>query len=196
MKIHLKMSSVKWRPFCPERDELTHFRLVSHICVSEWGYPVALLHSAASHYLNQCWVIVNWTLRNKVQINFNQNTKLSFTKMHLKISSVKWRPFCPGGDELTLGQEMICCPTAPGRYLTRLRLRLSLFNKTYTSPIPDLHKVNEYTKKIYRWYIMNNRQVGRPPLRSYLTAAMEANRKGKACTAMMGNTMQLDVNWI
>ena len=25
----------------------------------------------------------------------------SFTKMHLKISSAKWRPFYPGGDELT-----------------------------------------------------------------------------------------------
>ena len=25
----------------------------------------------------------------------------SFTKMHLKISTVKWQPFCPGGDELT-----------------------------------------------------------------------------------------------
>ena len=24
----------------------------------------------------------------------------SFTKMHLKISSAKWQPFCPGGDEL------------------------------------------------------------------------------------------------
>ena len=24
----------------------------------------------------------------------------SFTKMHLKMSSAKWRPFCPGGDEL------------------------------------------------------------------------------------------------
>ena len=24
----------------------------------------------------------------------------SITKMHLKISSMKWRPFCPGGDEL------------------------------------------------------------------------------------------------
>ena len=24
----------------------------------------------------------------------------SFMKMHLKISSAKWRPFCPGGDEL------------------------------------------------------------------------------------------------
>ena len=29
-----------------------------------------------SLYLNQCWVIVNWTLRNKFQWNFNQNTKL------------------------------------------------------------------------------------------------------------------------
>ena len=26
----------------------------------------------------------------------------SFTKMHPKISSAKWRPFCPGGDELSI----------------------------------------------------------------------------------------------
>ena len=25
---------------------------------------------------------------------------ISFTKIRLKISSAKWRPFCPGGDEL------------------------------------------------------------------------------------------------
>ena len=25
----------------------------------------------------------------------------SFTKMHLKIPSAKWRPVCPGGDELS-----------------------------------------------------------------------------------------------
>ena len=29
-----------------------------------------------SHYTNQCWVLVDWTLRNKLQWNFNQNTKL------------------------------------------------------------------------------------------------------------------------
>ena len=29
-----------------------------------------------SHYLNQCWLIVNWTLRNKLQWNLNRNTKL------------------------------------------------------------------------------------------------------------------------
>ena len=27
----------------------------------------------------------------------------SFTKMHLKIASVKWQPFCPGGDETNVG---------------------------------------------------------------------------------------------
>ena len=32
--------------------------------------------SAPSHYLKQCWFIVNWTLRNKIQWNSNQNTKI------------------------------------------------------------------------------------------------------------------------
>ena len=29
----------------------------------------------SKHYLNQCWIIVNWTLRNKLHWNFDQNTK-------------------------------------------------------------------------------------------------------------------------
>ena len=32
--------------------------------------------SAPSHYLNQCWLLVNWTLRDKLQGNSDQNTKL------------------------------------------------------------------------------------------------------------------------
>ena len=54
-----------------------------HICVSEWGenwfrkWLVAYL--APSHYLNQCWVIVNRTLRNKLQWDFNQNKNI-FTR--------------------------------------------------------------------------------------------------------------------
>ena len=42
----------------------------------------------SSNLSNQCMVIGHWS----IQI-------FSFMKMHLKISSVKWRPFCPGGDE-------------------------------------------------------------------------------------------------
>ena len=34
--------------------------------------------SAPSHYLNQCWLIANWTHRNKLQWHLNQITKLLF----------------------------------------------------------------------------------------------------------------------
>ena len=37
-----------------------------------------------SHYINHCWVIVIWTLRNKLQWNSYQNTNFSFPKMHFK----------------------------------------------------------------------------------------------------------------
>ena len=58
--------------------------IVPHICISELGqhwfrwWLVAC--SAPSQYLNQCWVTVNWTLRNKLQWNFNQTTKLFIHK--------------------------------------------------------------------------------------------------------------------
>ena len=32
--------------------------------------------SAPSHHLNQCWIIINWAHRNKLQWNLNQNTQL------------------------------------------------------------------------------------------------------------------------
>ena len=50
-----------------------------HICVSElgqrWFRLWLVVYSAPSHYLNQFWSIVNWTIGNKFQWNFNQNTK-------------------------------------------------------------------------------------------------------------------------
>ena len=53
--------------------------LVLHTCVSEsgqhWGRHWLVACSTPSHYLNQCWVIINWTLRKKLQWNFNQNAK-------------------------------------------------------------------------------------------------------------------------
>ena len=49
---------------------LTHNGRVTHI-FSFLQYTICLM---PSHYLNQCWLIVNWTARNKFQWNFNQNT--------------------------------------------------------------------------------------------------------------------------
>ena len=44
-----------------------------------------------SHYLNQCCIIVNWTLRNKLQIVFETQT-FSFKKMPSGMSAILSRP--------------------------------------------------------------------------------------------------------
>ena len=49
---------------------------------------------------------------------------------------------------------------------------------------------------IYPCNMMNHVYVGRLSLKPYLTAGMEVTRKGKACTAMIQNAMQLDINWM
>ena len=67
-----------------------------HICVCELCLHWLVTCLAPSHCLNQCWLIVNWTLWNKLQWNWNQNSNFSFLKMYLKMLSAKWRPFCSG----------------------------------------------------------------------------------------------------
>ena len=56
---------------------------------------------APSHYLNQCWTIVNWTPWNIFQwISIGIQT-FSFKKMHLKMPSTKWHSLCLGLNVLT-----------------------------------------------------------------------------------------------
>ena len=61
-------------PTCPV---FTHLLLVPHICVralgQHWFRSWHGAWSAPSHYLNQCWNIVNCTLRKKNQWNLNKN---------------------------------------------------------------------------------------------------------------------------
>ena len=59
--------------------KLTHWARVMHICVgnltiigSDNGLSTG--RCQLRHYLNQCWNIVHWTLRNKLQWNFNRNS--------------------------------------------------------------------------------------------------------------------------
>ena len=70
------------------------------LCVSElgqhWFRYWLVVCSALSHYLNQCWLIVNWALGNKLQGIRIEIQNFSFTKMRLKVSFAKWQPFCPG----------------------------------------------------------------------------------------------------
>ena len=58
--------------------------------------------SAPSHYLNQCWNIVNSNLRNKLQGNLGGIQTFSFKEIHVKMSSAKLRQFCLGLNMLML----------------------------------------------------------------------------------------------
>ena len=62
------------------KNMLTHFPIARHICVGELGQHWFRLWlaacSAPSHYLKQCWLIVNWTIGNTLQRHSNWNVKL------------------------------------------------------------------------------------------------------------------------
>ena len=49
-----------------------------------------------SHYLNQCWNIVNWAPRKKLQLNFNGNSYIFIQQNPFQNVIWKSRPFCLG----------------------------------------------------------------------------------------------------
>ena len=59
---------------------LFHLPLLPHMCINElgqhWFREWHAASSVPSHYLSQCWLIVNWTLTNKLQWNSNESKKL------------------------------------------------------------------------------------------------------------------------
>ena len=79
---------------------LTHWGRVTHICV---GNQISLGPdnglSAPSHYLNRCWDIVNWTIRNKFQWNFNRYSYIfihenAFENVVCEMASILSRSQC------------------------------------------------------------------------------------------------------
>ena len=51
-------------------------------------WPVAC--PSLSHYLNQCWCIVKWTLPYKIWWHLSQNAAVSFKETHSKMSSATY----------------------------------------------------------------------------------------------------------
>ena len=109
----------------------------AYMCQMNW----VSIGSASSHYLNQCWLIVNWTLRNKLQWNSNQNTILfihanEFENVVYEMAAIlfrrRWVDSLGPSDTIwhwrswsTLVQLMACCLTAPSHYLNQCWLIIS-----------------------------------------------------------------------
>ena len=112
----------------PGANNLTQWSRVTHICISKldhhwftWWLVACLAPTctttnptlltfclAPSHYLCNCWLVVNWTLRYK---NFSKNLFKTWTsslmKIYLEMSSAKWGPFCLCLSVLSLTKQMV-----------------------------------------------------------------------------------------
>ena len=83
---------------------LTHWGQVTHICISK--LTIIVSHNgwspgASSHYINQCWSIINWTFRNKLQRNRNRNSYIFIPENTFKDVICEIAEFCFGLNVLT-----------------------------------------------------------------------------------------------
>ena len=86
---------------------------------THWLRQSLVACSAPSHYLNQFWYIINWTIRDTFQWKFNQCTKTLIKKMHLKMALAKFPPFCLRDNGLWLPKLMLSSTRSNPESLSR-----------------------------------------------------------------------------
>ena len=67
-----------------------------HSCDNRGNWQVT------SHYLNQCWNIVNWTLGKKLQLNLNRCWYILIEKCIWRMAAIVSRPLCVNHNECGL----------------------------------------------------------------------------------------------
>ena len=147
--MYLKMSTAKCRPFCPGRDELSHWGRVTHICVSK--LTIICTDNGLSPGRRQAiiWTNARILLIGPLGTNFSEILieiyVFSFKKMHLKMSSGKWRPFCLGLNVLSPKSSKYFPRRAcqnPCCYL--FNWQLSIVNSQHM--VPTRYKTVTYTR--------------------------------------------------
>ena len=110
MKIHLKISSTKWRPWL-SLNVLTHWGRVTHICVGKITIIVSDNGLSPGRHQAIIWTNVGTLLIRPLITNLSEILigiqTFSFKKMYLKMSSAKWRPFCLGLNVLSHGSSFV-----------------------------------------------------------------------------------------
>ena len=88
------------QPHLPGAIELTHWGRVTHICVNKltiFGSDDGLSPGRRQAIIwTNAAILLIWTFRTNLSEIFKEMHTFSLKKIHLKMSSGKWRPFCPG----------------------------------------------------------------------------------------------------
>ena len=91
---------------------LTHWGRVTHICVGNLTIIVSDNGLSPGRRQAIIWTNAGILLIGPWGTNFSEILigiqTFSFTKIHLKMSSAKWRPFCPGLNVLNLPASRVC----------------------------------------------------------------------------------------
>ena len=124
-KLHLKMSSAKWRPFCLGLNVLTHWGLMMPYHRIHHGSWSALVQAVACHWFDAL-PLTTWTDAQLLSDKplgthfkeFSFEIKIfSFQKMRLKSQFTECRPFCSGLNGLNVNNTfprtslMKICPS-------------------------------------------------------------------------------------
>ena len=102
-RFYVVLSPAEWA-IAPCKGQLTHWGWVTHICVG--NLTIIGSDNGLSPGRRQAiiWTKAGILLIGPLGTNFSENSieilTFSFTKMRLKVSSAKWRPFCLGLNEL------------------------------------------------------------------------------------------------
>ena len=111
---------------------------MTHICVSKlfhhWFRQWLVAWTAPSHYLKQCWNVINWTIRNKPHWNLNRNPYIFFQENAFqycvwKMATILSRPQCVKLKKKRsiwwrhyMKRALICCGTESTHFKTIFRV--------------------------------------------------------------------------
>ena len=137
--------------------------------------------SAPSHYLNQCWNAVNWTLKNKLKWNFNPNSNIfiqenAFESAVCEMAAILSRPQCVNikgkscqfeeFDQIMVLMDIsdfmcICCNRNIYQYIAYVYIYVYIMG--WFSPIfhaeyiPPLNMTNINIRNKYIWFVITIR---------------------------------------
>ena len=104
--------------------------------------------------LNQCWNIVNWTLGNKLQWNFNRNSNIfieenAFENVVCEMLSISSRPQCVNGRRSVLSIDLLpSCVNPDEMWKNHLWFMTSILS--WSTPIHGVNYMNHFSL-LYWW---------------------------------------------